>query len=301
MPDTISAYPIQSFLNYLSFEKRYSPNTVIAYKKDLEQFFEFLKEKNVHFDPIDSVSPSQIRQWLAGLMKVHSAKTANRKISSLKAFFKYLLKTGKLDTTPMATIHSPKIPKRLPVFVEEKNTQTLFNHVAFEEGWKGDTDRLILELLYATGMRLNELVNLKEAQVDISQQSLKVVGKGNKERVIPVSKKLTTDIEVYMKRKREVHQSFDEVFLLVGAKGKKLYPKYIYQTVKKNLALVTTLKKKSPHVMRHTFATHLVNHGADLNAIKELLGHSSLAATQVYTHLTIEKLKDIYKKSHPKA
>ncbi len=301
MSDTIVAYPIEPFLNYLSFEKRYSPNTVTAYKKDLEQFFEFLEGKKYPYNPLDSITSSQIRQWLAGIMKNHSAKTANRKISSLKSFFKYLLKTGMVETTPMATIHSPKIPKRLPVFVEEKSTQTLFKHVSFEEGWKGATERLILKLLYATGIRLSELINLKEAQVDIHQHSLKVVGKGNKERIIPVSKNLTADIEAYLKLKREIHPSFDAVFLLVGAKGKKLYPKYVYQAVKKNLSLVTTLKKKSPHIMRHTFATHLVNQGADLNAIKELLGHSSLAATQVYTHLTIEKLKEVYKKSHPKA
>ena len=301
MSGSLHLQQIQSFTDYLSFEKRYSPHTVMAYRKDLDQFFDFLTEKAYPVSPLDEISSSYIREWLAGLMKAHTAKTVNRKISSLKAFFKYHLKTGGLQVTPMTVVISPKVSRRLPVFVEQKHTETLFKHVAFEEGWEGDTERLILQLLYTTGMRLSELINIRESQVDVKQQQLKVLGKGNKERIIPLNREIADNIAAYMKQKRIAHESFDGVYLLVNRKGKKLYPKYVYLVVKKYLGLVTTLQKKSPHVLRHTFATHLTNQGADLNAVKELLGHSSLAATQVYTHLTIEKLKEVYKKSHPKA
>jgi integrase/recombinase XerC len=185
--------------------------------------------------------------------------------------------------------------------VEQKDTGTLFDYVEFPDNWKGRTDRLMLAVFYNTGMRLSELVNLKESQVNVAANSIKVLGKGNKERVIPVSAQLINDITAYMQEKRVQLEKPDTVYLLVGEKGRKLYPKAVYLSVKKYLGAVTTIDKKSPHVLRHTFATHLTNNGADLNAVKELLGHASLAATQVYTHNTIEKLKDIYKKAHPKA
>jgi integrase/recombinase XerC len=292
---------VQSFIDYLCFEKRYSQHTIIAYRDDLEQFFTYLN-KEYPCDKLNEISSSYVRSWLAGLMKQGlTGKTVNRKISTLKAFFKYHLKTGLLQTTPMTTIVAPKISKKLPVFVEQKHTETLFNHVTFPEGWDGRTERMILELLYATGMRLNELINIKENQVDVNQLNLKVLGKGNKERIIPLNAAITGSITGYMREKRIEHKTSDTVYLLVNSKGKKLYPKYVYLVVKKYLSLVTTVQKKSPHILRHTFATHLTNHGADLNAVKELLGHSSLAATQVYTHNTIEKLKEVYKKAHPKA
>jgi integrase/recombinase XerC len=199
----------------------------------------------------------------------------------------------------MTTVVSPKIKKRLPAFVEEKNTQTLFTYVEFNDDWKGKTERLVLSLFYNTGMRVSELVNLKEKQVDENYAQLKVLGKGNKERIIPISKELLTEIKNYVAQKPVRLEGVTEIF--VNEKGKPLYSKYIYNLVKKYLSAVTTLEKKSPHILRHTFATHLMNNGADLNAVKELLGHSSLAATQVYTHNTIEKLKDIHKKAHPKA
>lgn len=293
---------VQSFVEYLHFEKRYSPHTVTAYKKDLEQFIVFLKEMEYPIHPLPSISTAHIRSWLADLLETKcTGKTVNRKISTLKAFFKYLLRTGLLQSSPMAAIVSPKIAKRLPVFVEQKHTETLFNHVDFGEGWEGCTARLIMDLLYTTGMRVSELINLTEGQADIRQLRIKVLGKGNKERMIPIDAKVAANIETYMLEKRRVLTSFDAGFLLVNVKGKKLYPKYVYLVVKKYLALVTTVQKKSPHVLRHTFATHLTNHGADLNAVKALLGHSSLAATQIYTHNTIEKLKDVYQKAHPKA
>jgi integrase/recombinase XerC len=297
-----SSQPITSFLGYLQFEKRYSSHTLIAYEEDLQQFFTYLHEQFSMPEPaLNDIAPAFIRSWLASLKEAkNSAKTINRKISSLKSFFKYHLRTGQLEQSPMTTIVSPKIPRRLPVYVEQKDTHTLFQHVEFPDDWSGKTDRLILLIFYNTGMRLSELVNLKENQVNAAANTIKVLGKGNKERVIPVSPALIKEINEYMTLKNTL-TSPDRVYLLVNEKGRKLYAKYLYYAVKKYLSLVTTIDKKSPHVLRHTFATHLTNNGADLNAVKELLGHSSLAATQIYTHNTIEKLKDIYKKAHPKA
>jgi len=289
---------IQSFLDYLRFEKRYSQHTLISYQNDLEQFFAFLTQ----YDnlAIEAITPIYIRSWLAELKEESiSAKSINRKISALKSFFKFMMKQGVIDQTPMATVVSPKINKRLPAFVEEKNTNTLFTHVEFSDDWKGKTEWLILALFYNTGMRVSELINLKENQVDENYGQLKVLGKGNKERIMPISKELLTEIKNYVAQKPLRLEGVTEIF--VNEKGKPLYSKYIYNSVKKYLSAVTTLEKKSPHILRHTFATHLMNNGADLNAVKELLGHSSLAATQVYTHNTIEKLKDIHKKAHPKA
>jgi integrase/recombinase XerC len=231
------------------------------------------------------------------------SRSINRKISALKSFFKFQLKQGEILVSPMTTIISPKNKKRLPQYVDEKGTGILFKYVEFEDSWKGRTDNLIMQLFYNTGMRQAELVGLKEKQVDKSNSQVKVLGKGNKERVIPVSRELINMLALYADDKRIFFESFDNEYLLVNDKGKKLYPKYVYNRVKKYLSEkdVTTIDKRSPHVLRHTFATHLMNNGADINAVKELLGHSSLAATQVYTHNTIDKLKDIYKKAHPKA
>jgi integrase/recombinase XerC len=295
--------PVVSFIQYLKFEKRYSPHTIRSYQDDLVQFFTWLQEQfNMTEPALGEISPAFVRSWLASLKEnKNTAKTINRKISSLKSFFKYHLRTGRLEQSPMATIISPKVPKRLPVYVEQKDTSTLFEYVEFPDDWKGRTDRLLLSIFYNTGMRLSELVNLKESQVNTAANTIKVLGKGNKERVIPVSRQLTTAIQEYVRLKRTTIDQVDTVALLVNDKGRKLYPKYVYLAVKKYLNVVTTIDKKSPHVLRHTFATHLTNNGADLNAVKELLGHSSLAATQIYTHNTIEKLKDIYKKAHPKA
>ncbi len=290
---------IQQFLDYLNFEKRYSQHTVISYRTDLDQFYTFLSE--LCGDPdLKNVTSTQIRSWLALLKKEKtSSKTINRKLSTLKSFFKFLITQGVVSQTPVGAIVSPKINKRLPVFVEEKNTNTLFNHIAFGKDWKGKTERLILSLLYNTGMRLSELLKLTQDNVDIAYSQLKVTGKGNKERIIPISGQLLVQIQDYISGKIEIGGCAR--CLLVNEKGKALYPKNIYNTVKKYLALVTTIEKKSPHILRHSFATHLMNNGADLNAVKELLGHSSLASTQVYTHNTIEKLKDVHKKAHPKA
>jgi integrase/recombinase XerC len=289
---------IRKFLDHLRFEKRYSQHTIISYQNDLEQFFAFLGQYGEM--EINAITAAYVRSWLAELKgEGISSKSINRKISSLKSFFKFFMKQGVIKQTPMTTIVSPKINKRLPAFVEEKNTDTLFSYVEFTDDWKGRTERLILILFYNTGMRLSELINLKEKNIDKDYAQIKVLGKGNKERLIPVSKELLNEIEDYIDKKPVKLEGVTEVF--VNEKGKSLYPKYVYNTVKKYLGAVTTLDKKSPYVLRHTFATHLMNNGADLNAVKELLGHASLAATQVYTHNTIETLKDVYKKAHPKA
>jgi integrase/recombinase XerC len=295
-----SENPYSSFLNYLKFEKRYSLHTLLAYNEDLELFFNYLLSAFGE-TPVQDIQPSYIRSWLAvqkeqGL----SAKTLNRRISALKSFFKYQLKQGVIRVSPMTTIVSPKLKKRLPVFVEQKDLAVLFKDVEFPNDWEGTVSRVALLILYSTGIRLSELISLKEVQVDFFLKSLKILGKGNKERIIPVNQQLLDILDTYLKEKQFYFDHTPSENLLVNAKGRPLTPKFVQQMVKQYLTLVTTVEKKSPHVLRHSFATHLMNNGADLNAVKELLGHSSLAATQVYTHNTIEKLKEIHSKAHPK-
>jgi integrase/recombinase XerC len=292
---------IQSFLDYLKFEKRYSANTLVSYQTDLTDFFGYL---NSQFGdtPLKKINQTFVRSWLAGIKdKGLSSKSVNRKISSLKSFFKYHLKTGTIDATPMANVISPKVSKRLPVFVREDDTKKLVNALnQSTDDWKSLNAKMLITIFYETGMRLSELILLKENQIDFSRSHIKVLGKGNKERIIPVSKNTISSIRNYQQLKKKNFGHADD-FLLVTDKGKKIYPKYAYLLVNQYLGQASTLDRKSPHVLRHTFATHLMNNGADLNAVKELLGHSSLASTQVYTHNTIEKLKDVYKKAHPKA
>ena len=292
---------IRDFLDYLKFQKRYSHHTIISYQNDLETFLGFLQ---VQFGEIvlPDIKPAYIRSWLADLKSSGiTSKTINRKISALKTFFKYCLRQGVVSTSPMSTIITPKMGKKLPQFVDRKDIDALFTETTFSEGWKGVTERLSLLILYNTGIRQAELINLKESQADLGNAAIKVLGKGNKERVIPVSRLLSGEIRNYLLEKKKVFGETGHGFLLVNEKGKKLYPRYVYNVVNKYLSQVTTIENRSPHVLRHTFATHLTNNGAELNAVKELLGHSSLAATQVYTHNSIEKLKEIYKQAFPKA
>jgi integrase/recombinase XerC len=290
---------ILAFTNYLKFEKRYSPHTLRAYQDDLNQFAVFLQTTFSVSSP-NEASTTFIRSWLASLKddKI-SSKSINRKISSLKSFYRYQLRTGDILKTPMKGIISPKTGKRLPVYVEEKDMMTLLRQVEFPDNWQGKTDRLLIHLFYHTGMRLSEVIQLRPGQVDFQNRSLRVLGKGNKERILPMGGALAGMIRNYMDEKSAAGFAGDGA-LMVGRTGKKLYPKYAYLAVKKYLGLITTVDKKSPHVLRHSFATHLMNHGADLNAVKELLGHSSLAATQLYTHNSIEKLKEVHKKTHPR-
>jgi integrase/recombinase XerC len=289
----------QPFIDYLKFEKRYSAHTIRAYSDDLDQFFVFL-ETSYGPTVLSAISTPLIRSWLASLKEGQmTSKSINRKISSLKSFFKYQLMRGLVDKSPMAAIISPKSGKRLPVYVEEKDMQSLMDHLEFPDSWQGMTDRLIIRLFYCTGVRLSELISFKNSQLDIPSASMRVIGKGNKERMIPLSHSLTEEMSRYLDEKKRSGRDLSPRFF-VNALGKGLYVKYAYLAVKKYLSQVTTLNKKSPHVLRHSFATHLMNHGADLNSVKELLGHSSLAATQLYTHNSIEKLREVHKKNHPR-
>jgi len=290
----------ESFINYLRHEKRMSPHTVLAYSNDLEQFFDYLK-KTYSLSDIKEANHSIIRSWVVSLIENKiGPRSANRKISTLKSFYKFLLREKALITNPMHRIQSPKIPKRLPAFVEESKMEALIYDVPFEDNFTGKRNFLIIEMLYSTGMRRAELINLKESDTNLINNTLKVLGKRNKERIIPITTELKKLIKEYVEEKRKSVQSKNN-FLFVTEKGNQINPSSVYSVVRKSLEKITTLSKKSPHVLRHTFATHLLNNGANLNAIKELLGHASLAATQVYTHNTIEKLKSVYSKAHPKA
>lgn len=252
---------------------------------------------------LSEISHSIVRTWLAVLRDEGlDTKSIRRKLSSLKSFFKHMLRMGVLEISPMAQVITPKAGKKLPVFMKEEDTaQVSETLTSSSDDWKSLNMQMLINIFYATGMRLSELVNLKEKQIDFSRGHIRVLGKGNKERIIPVSQDVLQQIRRYKDLKRKEFGSGSVEYFLVTEKGRKLYPKYAYLLVKKALSEVTTLEKKSPHVLRHTFATHILNNGANLNAVKELLGHSSLAATQVYTHNTIEKLKDVHKKAHPRS
>lgn len=291
---------IERFIRYLQFEKRFSPHTVTAYRQDLTQFNEFLAVDNLD---VLTISHRDVRSWMLLMMEQGSeAKTVNRKLSVLRSFYKFLQREELSNTNPMIHIKAPKVPKRLPVVLDEQKMDSLLDaELSFESSFNGMRDRLILELLYGTGIRLSELVNLTDHDVNLYDQYIKVLGKRNKERIIPVAAPLIKLIKEYQREK--LSQNFDNKAssLIVTNEGNNAYPQFIYRIVKLNLSQITTQEKKSPHVLRHSFATALLNKGADLNAIKELLGHSSLAATQVYTHNSVEKLKSIYKQAHPKA
>lgn len=294
-------YPIQEYLNYLTFQKRYSENTILSYQNDLTGFFEFIFLE-YRINDVKQITTPLIRTWLASLKENKvSSKTINRKISTLKSFFKFQLRLKGMLINPASPVSSLKVSRRLPSFIEQKDIQSLLNSDAFGDSFEGKTNFLIFEILYQTGIRRSELIGLKERHVDKAAGNIKVLGKGNKERIIPVNNNLIKYLEEYILEKRKNFPHCSDDILLVNKKGAKLYPKYVYNVVKLNLGMVSTNERKSPHILRHTFATHLTNNGAQINAIKELLGHTSVAATQIYTHNTIEKLKDIYQKAHPKS
>ncbi len=291
---------VERFLQYIKFEKRFSPNTVVAYENDLDQFFKY-QQVTYEISDVQEINHTMIRSWIVSMMEAKiSARSVNRKITTLKTFYRFLLRDGMVTLNPMLKIQSPKTSKRLPVFVDQGKMDLLFDQVDFGEGYEAVRDKMILELFYATGMRLSELVNLKETDIDLNNCQIKVLGKRNKERVIPFTNTLRHVIEKYLNTKKE-NFSPNTNHLFVTDKGKPVYQKLIYRIVTERLGSVTTLDKKSPHVLRHTFATHMLNHGADINSIKEILGHANLSATQVYTHNTIEKLKKVYKQAHPRA
>ncbi len=289
----------ESFINYLQFEKRYSSHTVIAYKNDLDQFVRYCTEMIGAFN-IKEVDTKLVRAWIVYLMEQNlSARSVHRKVTTVKSFFKFLMKEQIVDNNPAVHLPLPKVRKKLPHFVEEPNLNHLLDDGFFENNFTGIRDNLIITLLYGTGIRLAELLKLKETDFDKKEYLIKVLGKRNKERIIPYPKSINKLLELYVQVRNETIDSTTER-LLVTESGKPVYEKLIYRVVKNNLAKVTLLEKKSPHVLRHTYATHLLNNGADLNAVKELLGHSNLAATQIYTHTTFERLHKIYKQAHPR-
>ncbi|HHP7242261.1 MAG TPA: tyrosine-type recombinase/integrase [Cyclobacteriaceae bacterium] len=289
---------IDTFLRFLEYEKRYSAHTITSYKNDLVQVEAYLKA-NFQTETWEA-SFTQIRSWIVELInQKHSARSINRKIASLKSYFKFLEARSIITKNPVYQLRPLKTSKDLPSFIKENELENLFSKEIFSNDFEGFRDQLILDLLYGTGIRLSELINLKETDVDLYNQQIKVLGKRNKERIIPINKKLEGQIKNYRVFKKE--KQFQTNFLFTTDSGDKVYPVFIYRKVKYYLGMVTTNTKKSPHVLRHTFATHLLNKGADLNAVKDLLGHSSLAATQVYTHNSIEKLKAVFDQAHPKS
>ena len=291
----------ESFLKYLKFEKRVSLHTLKAYKNDLSQFSDFLQLNSFGNKP-QSADYSTIRAWIIHLVETGiEPLSVNRKIACLRSFFKFLLAQDTISKDPMAKISILKTRKKLPSFVKEGDMTYLLDQVKFTDNLEGLRDKLILELFYATGIRLSELISLKENQMDLRNRTIKVLGKRNKERVIPFAKSILPTIDLYKVRRNKEIMLKDHGFFFVTDKGEPCYPMMVYRTVKRYLSLHTSAEKISPHVLRHTYATHLLNKGAEINAVKDLLGHSSLAATQVYTHNSMDKLKKVFDQAHPKA
>ncbi|MCE2786719.1 MAG: tyrosine-type recombinase/integrase [Bacteroidota bacterium] len=292
---------ITSFIQYLTFEKHFSIHTISAYRVDLTQFSKYIQLQYETNHP-RFINHQMIRSWLVQLMhdKV-TARSINRKLSSLKSFYRFLMKEKVVSSNPLSKVQPPKTSKRLPVFVEEQHMNRLLDYedIAFGDDFAGKRNKLILILFYSTGIRLSELIGLKTADIDFARDTLKVLGKRNKERIMPITAELKEELILYLQSRTD--QGIQHQQLFTTDTGQMMYPKLVYNIVKKYLSLVTSIEKRSPHVLRHTFATHLLNKGADLNAIKELLGHANLAATQVYTHNSIERLKNIYKNKHPRA
>ena len=289
---------IEAFLDYLRFERNYSEHTVVAYETDLRQFGDFLKSVGEELD-YTNVDADLIRSWVVNLMNSSKSTSVNRKLSSLRSFYRFLMKRGKTTVNPLAKITGPKNSKPLPTFLRENDMDRLLDEISYGEGFEAVRDRMILETFYATGMRLSELVGLNDTDVDFSAMQMKVTGKRNKQRLIPFAGELAADLREYIIIRNEtIPERSDAFFVLKN--GKRMYPERVYGIVRRNLAKVVSVKKKSPHVLRHTFATAMLNHEAELKSVKELLGHESLATTEIYTHTTFEQLKKIYKEAHPR-
>ena len=291
---------VTAFISYLRLEKNYSDHTVRAYQKDIETFSQFCSENHGE-ENIVKISYPLIRNWIVELSDSGiSNRTINRKISSLQAYYKFLLKVGDIAVSPLAKHRALKTSKKMEVPFSENEMEEILSEIPFTDDFEGERDKLIIELLYTTGMRRAELVNLKIKDVDFSSQVIKVLGKRNKERSIPMLASTIERIKSYLIKRSELENVTDSSFLILTKEGLKIYETLVYRTINKYFSLVSPKVKKSPHILRHTFATHLLNRGADLNSVKELLGHSSLASTQVYTHNSIAELKKVHQKAHPR-
>ena len=286
---------LEEFIHYIQSEKRYSDHTITSYKVDLNQFFNFLTEE-YNIDHPQNVNFKIVRNWISYLLESGlKARSVNRKISTLKSYFRFLVISNYSDSNPTLKITSPKTSKRLPVFIEKDKINSLLDANFFDDNFSGHRDKLILELFYFTGIRLSELLNISISDIDFNNSQIKVLGKRNKERLIPLTYSIISDLKVFIIKFNISN------YLFVDENKKKLYSKKVYRIVNKYISKVSSLKKKSPHILRHSFATHMLNNGADINAIKEILGHSNLSATQIYTHNSIKKLKNVHKQAHPKA
>jgi integrase/recombinase XerC len=291
---------IDSFLEYLRLERNYSERTIVSYETDLREFEEYFQEVDAGLD-FKKIDADIVRRWMVHLMDEGRAATSvNRKLSTLRSFYRFLLRRKEVVVNPMLKVVGPKKKKPLPFFVREKDMDRLLDESLFEEGFEGCRDRLILEMFYATGMRLSELIGLNDADVDLSARLIKVTGKRNKQRLIPFGNEMEEDLLIYIKVRNETLPEGTKAFF-VRKNGMRMYPLQVYRLVRKSLSKVVTLKKRSPHVLRHTFATAMLNGKAEMRAVKELLGHESLVTTEVYTHTTFEELKKVYELAHPLA
>ena len=291
---------IDSFLEYLRLERNYSERTIVSYGTDLREFEVYFKkvDAEIGFATLDA---DVVRNWVINLMDEGRAATSvNRKLSSLRSFYRFLLKRKEVTVDPMVKVVGPKKKKPLPSFVREKDMDRLLDELLFDESFEGRRDRTILEMFYTTGMRLSELIGLDDVDVDFSAKQIKVTGKRNKQRLIPFGEELAEDLLIYIKVRNEAFPEGTDAFFVLE-NGKRMYPMQVYRLVRRNLSKVVSLKKKSPHVLRHTFATAMLNDQAELRAVKELLGHESLATTEIYTHATFEELKKVYEQAHPRA
>ncbi len=291
---------LELFLSYLKYEKRYSTHTITAYENDLGQFILFGSQLVADFH-VEQADYHLIREWVISLINNKTlARSVNRKLSTLKTFFKFLMREGVIVKNPTDHITMPKMAKKLPEFVQETEINQLLDGQFFNDDFEGRRDKAVVTLFYGTGIRLSELVGIRFSDINLGEMMVKVSGKRNKDRLVPFPVEISTTLEAYIRLRNELFPN-SENFLFLTGKGEPAYHKLIYRIVKKQLSLVTTIDQRSPHILRHSYATHLLNRGADLNAIKELLGHANLAATQVYTHTSFEQLKKVYKQAHPRA
>ena len=291
----------EKFLKYLELRKKYSPHTINSYALDISQFNNFCTETyNINTEQEIVTDFKVVRKWIATLaLNNNSSRTINRKLSTLRSYYNFMMRDGLVKSNPVIKVIRPKIEKKLPEFVSEDNINILLNSELFNDDFEGMRDKLIVELLYGTGIRRAELIGIKIPDVDLENKIIKVTGKGNKQRIIPFPNILVSIFEKYLYYRNEILSETSNLFIIKS--GKPVYPNLVYRVVKRNISLVSSIKKRSPHTLRHSYATHLLNNGADINAVKELLGHANLSATQIYTHNTFEKLNKIYKQAHPRA